>query len=369
MDSETKIINQIQPWINEKEKIQLDRVVRSTFLTEASLTKEFEELTKKLTKAKYAITITNGTLALYCCLKALGIGPGDEVIVPNITFIASANAVIMAGGKPVFCEVEEKTYCIDIEWAERLISSRTKAIMPVHLYGLSADMMKVKEFANCHNIKIIEDAAQGVGVKFNNQHVGTFGDCGVLSYYGNKTITCGEGGMILTNNEDFAKKIYRLKNHGRDQKGTFIHEHIGFNFSFTEMQAAIGIAQMHKLPKIIQKKQKINQRYLTELKLNSDMKHSYIDDRCKPVYWFTSVLVQNATVIEDELKKVGIQTRRFFYPLHLQPCYKKTLDIVHKYPISEKIYNKGLSLPSSYQLTNKDQSKVISKWNNLICLK
>ena len=245
------LITQIQPWIDETEKFQLDRVIKSTFLTEAALTMEFEELTKSLTKSKYSISITNGTLALYCCLKALNIGHGDEVIIPNLTFIASANAVIMAGAKPVFCEVKEDTYCIDVEWAERLINSKTKAIMPVHLYGNSADMLKVLAFAKCYKLKIIEDAAQGVGVTFNNQHVGTFGDCGVLSYYGNKTITCGEGGMVLTNNKELAKTIYRLKNHGRDEKGTFIHEHIGFNFSFTEMQAAIGIAQMQKLPKII----------------------------------------------------------------------------------------------------------------------
>ena len=363
------MITQIQPWIDNSEKFQLERVIKSTFLTEASLTEEFENLTKNLTKAKYAIAITNGTLALYCCLKALNIGVGDEVIIPNITFIASANAVIMAAAKPVFCEVEEDSYCIDIEWAERLINFKTKAIMPVHLYGISADMLKVKSFAKYHNIKIIEDAAQGVGVKFNNKHVGTFGDCGVLSYYGNKTITCGEGGMVLTNNKNLAKKIYRLKNHGRDKKGTFIHNHIGFNFSFTEMQAAVGIAQMKKLPKIIEKKQKINQRYLAELKLDSSMKHSFIDKRCNPVHWFTSVLVKKASTIEQKLKESGIQTRRFFYPLHMQPCYKNILEIKHDYKISEKIYNKGLSLPSSYLLTNEEQSTVIRAWNKLNCLK
>ena len=241
--------------------------------------------------------------------------------------------------------------------------------MPVHLYGLSADMFKVKKFAKSHNLKIIEDAAQGVGVTFNNKHVGTFGDFGVLSYYGNKTITCGEGGMVLTNNKDLAKKVYRLKNHGRDKKGTFIHSHIGFNFSFTEMQAAVGIAQMKKLNKIISKKNKINKRYVTELNLNSDMKHSYIDERCKPVHWFTSLLVKKASLIEKELKKFGIQTRRFFYPLHMQPCYKNIFEIKHSYKISEKIYEKGLSLPSSYLLSDTEQSTVINSWNNLSCLK
>ncbi len=241
------MIIQIQPWIDDSEMHELMKVVQSTFVTEASLTKEFEQMTRDLTKAKHAIAVANGTLGLFCALKALGIGIGDEVIVPDLTFIASANAIIMAGAKPVFCDVEINTLCIDIEKAKSKVTANTKAIMPVHLYGQSADMVKVLNFAKENNLKVIEDAAQGVGVLFEGKHVGTFGDIGILSYYGNKTITTGEGGIILTNDDELAKICYRLKNHGRDTKGTFIHEHIGFNFSFTEMQAALGVSQMKKL--------------------------------------------------------------------------------------------------------------------------
>ena len=195
----------------------------------------------------------------------IGIGPGDEVIVPNITFVATANAVILAGATPVLCEITPDTFCIDIDRAAALVTARTKAIMPVHLYGQTADMTRVSEFASKNSLFVVEDAAQAVGVRFNGQHAGTFGEMGVLSYYGNKTITCGEGGVVLTNDPELAKKVYRLKNHGRDVKGTFIHEEIGFNFSFTDLQAAVGIAQMAKLREIKEKKRAIHDRYAQEL--------------------------------------------------------------------------------------------------------
>lgn len=358
------MITQIEPWIDEGELIELKRVVDSTFVVEHELTKEFENMTKSLTGAKYAIAYTNGTMALFASLVALGIKPGDEVIVPNITFVATANAVILAGATPVLCEVKEDTFTIDVNKADKLITKNTKVIIPVHLYGQSADMDEVLNFAKKYNLKVLEDAAQGVGVKFKGQHTGTFGDMGILSYYGNKTITCGEGGIILTNSKELAKKVYRLKNHGRDTKGTFIHEHIGFNFAFTEMQAAIGISQMKKLPKIIEKKQKIHDLYEKELSNIDRFKIAYLDKRTTPVFWFTSFITDDMDELANYLKKYGIQTRRFFYPLHLQPCYKDKKHIKNiddNFSISENIYNRGISLPSSYNLTIEDQMYVINK--------
>ena len=355
------MIVQIQPWIDHEEMEQLQRVVNSTFVVEHELTKEFEQLTKDMTGAKHAIAMTNGTVALYCCLKALGIGPGDEVLVPDMTFIATANAVIMAGATPVFCDVDERTYCFSVEKAEARITPRTKCVMPVHLYGQAADMYAVMEFAKKHNLKVVEDAAQGVGVKFNGQHVGTFGDLGILSYYGNKTITCGEGGVVLTNNDELAKLCYRLKNHGRDVKGTFLHDHIGFNFSFTEMQAAIGIAQMHKLDRIVARKQFIYDRYVNELAGLPRFRAVYIDPRCSPIFWFTSFQTDDNVALQDFLLANGIQTRKFFYPLHKQPCYKGIIDDTTDCPVSSKVYDEGISLPSSYILTDDEQSLVISK--------
>ena len=352
-------IPQIEPWIDNSELIELQRVVNSTFVTENKLTKEFEGVIKELTGSKYAISITNGTAALFCCLKAIGIQNGDEVIVPNITFVATSNAVLMANATPIFCEIDEKTFCIDPTEIEKLINDRTKAIIPVHLYGQSADMDKINSIAAKYNLKVIEDAAQGVGVRFDGKHTGTLGDMGILSFYGNKTITCGEGGVILTDSKELRDKSYQLKNHGRLHKGTFKHEHVGYNFSFTEMQAAIGISQMKKLSRIIERKKEIHDIYVEKLKpLCAQLIPTHLDNRCSPVWWFTSFLTKNKEALKEFLFEKNIQTRDFFYPLHLQPCYQY-MNIPRNFPISEKIYFSGISLPSSYGLTGEEQNYII----------
>jgi len=358
------LIVQIEPWVDECELRELRRVIDSTFLVEHDLTHEFESMTASLARCKHAIAVCNGSMALFVCLKTLGIGPGDEVIVPNLTFVATANAVIMAGATPVLCEICEDTFCLDVGRAEKLVTANTRAILPVHLYGQSADMGQVMDLARRHSLEVIEDAAEGVGVTFEGRHVGTFGDMGILSYYGNKTITCGEGGMVLTDDDDLAKAAYRLKNYGRDQKGTFIHESIGFNFSFTDLQAAIGIAQMKKMPAIVCRKREIHDRYVEELRGIVGLQAVFIDARCQPVFWFTSFLCENPDALAAFLRRDNIQTRRFFCPLHLQPCYadRKHLRTPDEdFHVSERIYRQGISLPSSYSLSPDDQAFVIGK--------
>ena len=276
-------INQIEPWIDEEEREQLHRVIDSTFVTESSLTKEFEQQIKDLTGSKHAIAMTNGTAALFCCLKALGIGEGDEVIVPDMTFIATANAVLMAGATPIMIDVSKKDLGIDPVKLKKYINPNTKAVMPVHLYGGAANLKEIKKTCDTYGIFLIEDAAQGVGVYYDDQHVGTFGDLGILSFYGNKTITCGEGGIVLTEDDELAAACYRLKNHGRDKKGIFIHSHIGYNFAFTEMQAAIGIAQMNKLQRITEKKKNIRDLYIKSLRDIEELEPLLFDDHISPV--------------------------------------------------------------------------------------
>tara|TARA_R110000824_G_scaffold81956_1_gene205716 strand:+ start:382 stop:1476 length:1095 start_codon:yes stop_codon:yes gene_type:complete len=351
-------IPQIEPWIDERELYYLKKVIDSTYVTEHELTKEFENRIKDLTGAKHAVAYTNGTVALYACLKALNIGHGDEVIVPNMTFIATSNAVLMAGASPIFCEIDPDTLCIDPVKIPALITNRTKAIMPVHLYGQSADMHTIMDVASKNDLFVVEDAAQGVGVKFDDKHVGTYGDLGILSFYGNKTITCGEGGVILTDCDKLKESCYRLKNHGRDKKGVFIHDHIGFNFCFTEMQAAIGLSQLDKLPAIITKKKEIYDLYQERLgDLKEVLKPIVIEKRTTPVHWFTSFLTKEKEGLQKHLKENDVQTRDFFYPLNLQPCYKSMAS--GDFPISQKIYHEGISLPSSYKLKNDQQACII----------
>jgi perosamine synthetase len=352
------MIIQIEPWIDDAELEELKRVVASTFVIEHELTAEFEKRICDLTGSPYALSMCNGTMALFCCLKAAGIGPGDEVIVPDMTFIATANAVVMAGAKPVFCDVVPGSLCLDVAAAEKLVTPQTKAVMPVHLYGLAADMDAILAFSKRHGLVVIEDAAQGVGVRFRGRHVGTFGDMGILSFYGNKTITCGEGGIVLTESDELVRACYRLKNHGRDEKGVFIHESIGFNFSFTEMQAAIGVAQMKKLDRIIARKKAIFDRYRAELGDIGEIEWPVVDARTTPVWWFTSIYVQQAANLSQFMKDRNIQTRRFFYPLHMQPCYAGT-GLARPCPVSAAAYDTGISLPSAYSLTEEDQGKVV----------
>lgn len=355
------MIPQIQPWIDDSEWQEVKQVLESTYLTENKVTAKFEAQIKTLTGAKHAIAVCNGTAALYCGLKALGIGHGDEVIVPNFTFVASSNAVIMAGAIPIFCPVRADTLCIDVDAAAALVNEKTKAIMPVHIYGQSADLEAVLAFSKKFDLKVIEDAAQAIGVEFNERHVGYHGDVGAFSFYGNKTITCGEGGIILTESDSIAESCRRLKNHGRSRRGTFVHEEIGFNFAMTEMQAAVGIAQLRKLPGIIERKRQINQAYHDGLADVTQLQPFVIDPRCKPVHWFTSFYAENREKLAEYLADQGIQTRLFFCPLHLQPCYKDWTDPKMTYPVSTSAYEQGISFPSSYSLTDEEQDFIITK--------
>jgi len=359
------MIPQIQPWIDNQELKELKKVIDSTFITENLATKKFEDKIKKLTGSKYAIATNNGTLAQFAALVAMGIKAGDEVIVPNITFIATANAVILAGATPVLCEVNKNNFCIDYKRAAKLVNKKTKMIIPVHLYGQSSNMDEATRFAKKYNILIFEDAAQGVGVRYKGKHVGTFGQAGILSFYGNKTITTAEGGVVLTNSKKIAQKVFRLKNHGRNEKGTFKHKYIGYNFAFTELQAAIGISQLNKLKKIINKKKNLYTAYMESLSNIPELEQVKMERDCSPVHWFSSFLVKRGSKsLASFLLKNNIQTRKFFYPLHMQPCYKNNKlikNIGDDFSLSEKIYKQGLSLPSSYNLSTKEQKLIIKK--------
>jgi perosamine synthetase len=347
------MIPQIEPWIDDEELKEITEVIKSTWVTEASKTKKFEEMFKELARVKYARTFCNGTVTLFTAMKVLGIKKGDEVIVPNLTFIASVNSIIFSGAKPVLVDIDKKTFNIDPEKIEEKITKKTKAIMPVHLYGQSCDMDKIMEIAKKHNLYVIEDAAQGIGVKYNDKHVGSFGEYGSFSFYGNKTITTGEGGMLITNDEKLDEKALRFKNHGRMGKG-FIHDEIGFNFNFTEMQAALGISQLNKLNRIIERKKKIREIYMKHLSGIEGIEFPLINPKCSPVHWFTNILVKDAGKLEEGLKKREIQTRRFFYPINKQPCY----NIKENFPNSEWAYNHGISLPSSVTLKDSEIKKI-----------
>ena len=350
-----KFIPQFEPWIDDAELRMLAECVADNWITGGKKVKKFEERIAELCDVKYAIACCNGTLALYMGLKALGIGQGDEVIVPDFTFIASANSVVLAGAEPVFVDVDPKTFNIDPDCAEEAITSKTRAIMPVHIYGQPADMDAIMDLAREYNLKVIEDAAQAIGVTFNGKPMGGFGDVGCLSFYADKTISAGEAGMILTDNPEIAENCLIQKHQGRTGRGIYIHEHIGYNFRLTDLQAAVGLAQLNKLPVIIDMKKK-NEALYREL-LDGVVEFPYVDPRCFNVPFRVNILVDDPESLSDYLNKNNIGSRGFFYPLHMQPCYNQP----GYFPASVCAYSRGLSLPSSARLTKEQIGYVCDK--------
>lgn len=247
-------VPQFSPILGKEEADKLLECIRDQWITGGKKVKEFEQRIAALCKVKRAVACCNGTMALFMGLKALGIKEGDEVIVPDFTFIASANAVVLAGGNPVFADVYKDTLNIKQSGIASAITTKTKAIMSVHIYGQSADMDMIHWMAKEYGLFVIEDAAQGIGVTWCGNPVGGLGDVGILSFYADKTITSGEGGMVLTNNDDIADKCLRLENQGNLSKGNYIADTIGYNFRMTDLQAAVGLAQLDKLDSIIAKK-------------------------------------------------------------------------------------------------------------------
>jgi perosamine synthetase len=341
------VIPLFEPWLGEEELAQITEVIKSKWIAEGEKTRELEKKIAALCGVKHAVAVSNGTVALHVALKLLGVGEGDEVIVPDFTFIASANSVKLTGATPVFVDVDDKTFNIDPESAQRAITKRTKAIMPVHIYGQAADMNRIGELARKYDLYIVEDAAQGIGVKFNGKPVGGFGDIGCISFYADKTMTTGEGGMVLTNDDELAEQCILMKNQGRLRAGAYIHPHIGYNFRLSDLQAAIGLAQLSKLAIMIEMKKTNEKLYRDGLIDVKGVEFPYIDPRVYNVPFRINILVDDPEGLQKSLEKEGIGSRRFFYPLHRQPCY----NLGGQYPNTEKAYARGLSLPSSVALS------------------
>jgi len=319
---------------------------------------EFESMFADFCGAKYAVATSNGTTALHLALLSLNIGKGDEVIVPTLTFIATANAVTYTGAKPVFIDCNPKDWTIDTDKIEEKITPKTKAIIPVHLYGQPAHMDKIHEIATKYKLAVIEDAAQAHGALYKTFRVGLINstDIGCFSFFGNKIVTTGEGGMVVTNQENLKEKIQILRDHGMSKDQRYFHKVLGYNYRMTNMQAAIGVAQMEKIDTILQQKQILANQYKKALEnipgLTLPIEKSY----SKSVCWLYSILVDKSEFgidrdnLMDVLKKNNIDTRPLFIPVHQQPIYNTGQSL----PVAERISSSGLSLPSSINLSEND---------------
>jgi len=346
-------VPQLEPYMDESELNNLKTVIKTNWLTEGPFSKEFLEKVRSFTGSKYAILASNGTLALLLGLAALDIKRGDEIIIPDFTFSASASPVVFMGAVPKFIDVSDIDLNLDVSKIEEVITPKTKAIMPVHIYGRSCDMEKIVEIAKKHNLKIIEDAAQGFGVFYRNQHVGTFGEIGTISFFADKTITTGEGAVVLTNNENLYNKLKLLRNQGRPNSGTFVHSSLGMNFRMTDLQCAVGTAQFDKFKKLEKRKLQHQERYKSLLKDVKEVKivEGFSYSNCVP--FRTNILVKDLLELIEFLESKSIQTRKLYYPLHRQP-YLKYLNYDEKeFPVSNNAYDLGLSLPVFYSLTEE----------------
>lgn len=335
---------QLEPYLNDDELVNLKKVIETGWLTEGPFSKEFLEKIQHFTGAKYAVLANNGTLALYLSLLSIGIKKGDEVLVPDFTFNASGSSVVFTGARPVFVDINESDLQIDVTKIEHAITPKTKAIMTVHVYGQSCDMGKIIEIAKKHNLKIVEDAAQGFGVFCQGQHTGTIGDVGMISFFADKTITTGEGAVILTNDEEIFKRLKLLRNQGRPNSGTFVHPEIGMNFRMTDLQCAVGVAQLNKFDEIKNIKLENYNLYKILLQNIPQIKFVAENDFSNFIPFRVNVKCQNLSQLIEYLEDNRIQTRRFFYPLHRQPCYN-FLNCTDDFSISNKVYDEGLSLP------------------------
>ncbi|OGK30477.1 hypothetical protein A3F29_00540 [Candidatus Roizmanbacteria bacterium RIFCSPHIGHO2_12_FULL_33_9] len=352
-------IPQVNPYFTKDEEKEVLNTLRTSWVTEGPKAKDFISEMLKMTGARYGVLAPNGTLALYMSLMILGIGPGDEVIVPDFTMIASSNAVYLTGATPVFVDVKIDDLNIDSSKIEKAMTKKTKAIMPVHIYGAACDMDKITQIAKKNKLFVVEDACQGHGLFYKNKHVGTIGDMGCFSFFADKTFTTGgEGGMIVTNDSKLYEKLLYFRNQGRLTSGSFIHPQIGYNFRMTDLQCAVGLAQIRKFDKILKKRLKnhsLYEKYLAGLK-NIEIIKPLSYSSFTPFRF--NIFAESLPELVKFLEKKGIQTRGMFYPLHKQPCYSLYKYEDKDFRNSIYAYKKGLSLPVYFSL-KKSQIKYV----------
>lgn len=340
--------------------------IKTGWIAQGEYINKFEQSFARFLGVRNAVSTTNGTAALHLAMAVLEIGRGDEVIIPDLTIISCALVVLYTGATPVLADVEKDSGNIDPNKIEEKITNKTRAIMVVHLYGHPADMDPILYIAKKHRLMVIEDAAEAHGAEYKGKKVGGIGDIGCFSFYSNKIVTTGEGGMVVTNNKKLYENANLLKDLAHSPKRRFFHEKIGFNYRMTNMQSALGLAQLEEINKFIQKKRRMASLYSKGLSTipGIDLPKEY--PWAKSVYWMYTVKVTKGgrirkNKLRQRLKSLGIDTRDFFYPLHQQPVLKRIgLFKNEKYPVSQDLSDRGFYLPSGLAISEKQIAEVIS---------
>lgn len=352
-----------QPYFIGQEKNYVNQCLDSTWISsKGEFIGRFERGFAEYIGAEYATSVCNGTVAIHLALEALGIKEGDEVIVPTFTYIASVNTIIQAGATPIFVDSLEESWQIDPEDVKRKITPKTKAVMVVHLYGLPCNMDAITAICKESGLLLVEDCAEAFGTRYKDQHVGTFGDVSTFSFFGNKTITTGEGGMVVFKDKIVMEKAYHLKNQGVSQAREYWHDVVAYNYRMTNICAAIGLAQLEKADVILAKKREIAAWYREELKGLPLKTHDELPQTVHS-FWMCSIAVNDALArqsLRDHLKKAAIETRPVFYPAHTMPHCATA----QSFPVAESLSTRGINLPSYPGLSRSDVHKVTETIRN-----
>ncbi|MFH1257097.1 MAG: DegT/DnrJ/EryC1/StrS family aminotransferase [Candidatus Diapherotrites archaeon] len=362
---QNKFIPMAKPDLSGNERKYVEQCMESGWIgfSEAkdSFIAKFEKAFADYCGAKYGITTFNGTCSLSLILQVLGIGKGDEIIVPNTTFAATASVALYAGAKPVLADVDARHWGISIEEVKKKISPKTKAVMPVHLYGHPCEMDELNALAEKHNFFVIEDAAQSHGAEFKGKRTGALGTCSSFSFYGNKLITTGEGGIVLSNDKEFYEKAQIIRNQGQSPQRHYWHETLGNNYRMSNIQAAIGLAQLERIEKFLKKKRQIAKSYIDSLQGAKGLSFQQEMPWAKSSHWMFNVVFEKGfhKTKEQAIKQLeanAIDYRNVFYPMHSMPPYREQ----GSFPVSETLSSKGLTLPSNIFLSDEDIERVCS---------
>jgi perosamine synthetase len=358
-----------EPHLIGNEKKYLIQCIKSGFISSSGpFVEKFEKKFARKVGRKFAISVSNGTAALQLAFESLKIKKRSEVILPSFTIISCVLPIIRCGAVPVLIDSDPYTWNLDVTKIEEMVNSKTKAIIAPHIYGLPIDMDPLLKIARKYNLKVIEDAAEVLGLKYKNRLCGSFGDVSTFSFYANKHITTGEGGMIVTDNKEIAEKCRSLRNICFNKERRFLHYDLGWNYRFTNLQAAVGLAQLEKLSKFVNKKRNIGKIYNKELP-KIKIFNTPLDKKKygKNIYWVYGLVLKKNSPIKvkafmKKLKNLGIETRNFFWPLHQQPIFKKMgLFKNIKLPVAEHLGKNGLYLPTGLGITASQQKYVINK--------
>lgn len=347
------------PLLNGNEEKYILECIRSSWISSrGTFIKRFEDSFKAHIGSKYAVACSSGTAALHLALAALNLQRKDEVIIPTFTMISTANVVSYLGAQPVLIDADPITYNLDVNKIENKITKYTKAIMPVHTYGLAAKMDKILALAKKYSLFVIEDAAEAHGGEYQSRKVGSFGDMGCFSFYGNKIITTGEGGMVTTNNKTLARKVRLLRDFAFSRERHFWHRYLGYNYRMTNLQAAVGLAQSERFKQLLKLRIKNAEYYNNLLKNIKGIRLPPKIKGIKNVYWMYAILVEDEFGIDRDalrrhLAECSIETRTFFIPMHLQPIYYPRYK-KEKFPVAENLCKRGMYLPSGATLKKKD---------------